>query len=299
MLPLPQPARHVVLLVTPRVAAADLDAYPEYPGEKVEVPNLRTAARLGVRVRGCRLPAGEGGPGLRALLGLDGPGESLLERVAREGTLLITWLPHREAAWLASEGGAGPRWDVWVPEISMDEPFSWPELLAAGPRLRVRGERAGDDVRGLLEDRILARFPGEATRQRYDGQGRDPRAAARHWCAWVGDAFLRTLWVALARAEGGTFSVVAHPGPAALGRAFGAEGYRYGVEQVDELVGRLLLLREHESAADLALLVTADAAPAQGGFAPAIYLGPGLPEGAVADGAGPEDLRRVLQAALS
>lgn len=286
----------MVLLVAPRVAAADLDAYPEYPGDKVEVPNLRTAARLGVRVRDCRLPAGDAA-GLRALLGLDAPGGSLLDRVARAGTLVITWLPSREASWLAGEGAQGPRWDVWVPEISVDEAFSWPELLAAEPRLRVRGD--GDDLRTLIQGRILARFPGEATRQRYDGEGQDPTVAARHWCAWIGDAYLRTLWVALARAERGTFSVVAHPGPAALGRAFGGDGFRWGVEQLDELVGRLLLLREHESVADMVLLVTADAAPADGGPVPAVYLGPGVPEGRVADRAGPEDLRRVLDAALA
>lgn len=296
MLPTPGPTRHVVLLCMHGVDAADLDLYPEYDGPKVEVPNLRAAARLGLRVVRCTgVPEGVPEAGLRRLIGLDGDdGPSLLARAERAGWLVLSWLPTRESAWLAEVASAGPRWDVVVPDLSAREPFSWPELLSAAPRVRVRGDEDAAGVASHFEDRILARFPGRATMQRYDWEGKSPRVAAQHWCAWVGDSFLRALWFALSRAERGTLCLVSHPGPLSLKASFGDEGYRYAVEEVDALVGRLLLLREHEALRDLLLLAVGDV----GCRVPAVVLGPGIPEAQLVPAAGLDDLRRLVAAAL-
>lgn len=300
---MPAASRHVILIVVHGVAAADLDLYPEWRdgAEPVEMPNLRTAARLGLRVVDCAgAPERNVAAGMRRLLGLKGGGPTLLERAARERALVLTWLPTAETAWLAEEdAGGGRRWDVTVPEIAAGSGLAWDDLLRARPRVRLHGEAAADEVRSHLEERVLARFPGAATMQRHDWEGVNPRIAADHWCGWLGDAFLRALWFAFARADGRTFAVMSHPGPAGLRAAFGQEGYRHALEHVDEFIGRLMLLREHESAAGMLIAVTGDfAADDASNRVPAVVFGPGIPEQAVRPQARIDDLSAVLAAAL-
>ncbi|MEX2356108.1 MAG: hypothetical protein WD535_03645 [Thermaerobacterales bacterium] len=281
--------RYVVWVVVEGLTAGSLDIYPEWGSGagKIEVPNLKSMAQAGTRVISCPgAPVSRSSDALSYLL--TGRGQDRLFSLPGSGEKL--WLglfPFQPLAWAAEIPARSPRCMIYSDLVPPSDggAVDWPQVLAATPRALVADTGGDEDeIRRFIEDRILARFPGESTRARHGG-GSEPHSALAWWLEWVGDAFLRSVWFSMTRPAGVT-AMLHYPGPALYRQSAGWDGYRRGVEEFDEFLGRLLLLREHEHLDDMLIIVTGDYAAsgetAPGGV-PVVLQGPQFDDGEVVE----------------
>lgn len=245
-----------------------------------DLPNFRTIQRLGVYVRQCHLRSSDPSDNLRSLLlhpdpddGLPGP--SLSQLAADAGRQVVHVLPWRQDRWIA-EHTEGNHWSII--EASLDHnTIQWEDLLNGRPQFISNGRTTEEDSR-YFQQRVIGRFPGPATRaQEVD--------AISAWMEWVSDAFLRSVWYASARSDSGVFGLLTFPAPGLLSHHYGHEGYDFGLELFDELLGRLLLLRGNPEMADSILVVCGDHDPTAGeepphnGNVPLVITGPQYEDG--------------------
>lgn len=274
-------ARHVVLVIAHGLSG------PLPPLD--DLPNIKTMQRLGLSIERCETG---GRPPVETLV-LDGGG-GLAQAAARGGRRLLQVLPWRPAAWVAART-RGPHWSI-VEDRLDENAGTWDDLALADPRLVVEGagEPGGDDgVADLLRQRVVPRFPGALTMMQGD------MGPLEAWMHWVSDAFLRALWFASARWDQGVVGVLCHPAPRLLARRDPEGGYARGLDMVDDLIGRLLVLSEHRELDGSAVILCGggdgagdDAAGrgASGATVPLLMAGAGTEPRRLA---GPVDLDRV------
>lgn len=307
------PARHVVWVVAQGLGAGSLDFYGDGDDPKVEAPNLRAMARLGVRVHHCSglekrdprhsvaylLSSGMAGDGdvdpadLRRRAG----DQWLPRQASQRDKMWLSLLPHAELDWVLQANDDLPRCELAVKLPSpIGSGIQWPDLIAASPQVSVDNLEDGEEMQSFV-GRIVSRFPGVATQIR---QGNYPEGAMDAWLEWLGDAFLRSVWYSLPRSSG-MMAFLYHPGPEWYGRQAGAEGYRRGVEAVDDLVGRLMVLQDHDQVGgDMLLVVSGDYAWSEAGEnrVPVLVLGPGGESGLRVDQCSLADVTRLVAASL-
>ncbi|HEY8449060.1 MAG TPA: hypothetical protein VIL95_01135, partial [Bacillota bacterium] len=215
------------------------------------LPNFRTIERMGMRVERCLPDTGSSAAQALATLLFGAPSgepegkDGLAAVAARAGRVVFQLLPWQPDRWIA-ERTRGSSWSIV--ENRLDQRAAdWRDVLAGEPELLADPD--GDaELAAFFRDRIVARFPGRATMMREvsDGQLSDGLAS---WMEWAGDAFLRSIWYLSSRASGGLLGLLTYPAPALLAERDGVAGYRQGLQALDDLLGRLLLLREHEDLA--------------------------------------------------
>ncbi|HLS88902.1 MAG TPA: hypothetical protein VK008_04650 [Sphingobacteriaceae bacterium] len=305
------PARHVIWVVAQGLGADSLDFYDgEGNGPKVEAPNLKAMARLGVRVGHCSgLDRRDPGHSVAYLLssGLAGDGDPaavrrqagdqwLPRRASQRDKMWLSLLPHAELDWVVQANDDLPRCELAVNLPSPAAGIHWPDLIGASPRVWVDNLEDGEEMQSFV-GRIIDRFPGVATQIR---QGNAPEGAMEAWLEWLGDAFLRSVWYSLPRSTG-MMAFLYHPGPEWYGRQAGEAGYIRGVEAVDDLVGRLLVLQDHDQVGgDMLVVVSGDYAWSQAAEnrVPVLILGPGGESGLRVEQCSLADVTRLVAASL-
>lgn len=286
LIPEDQPgATHVWVVVVPGLSVdGSLDL------GFAELPNWHTIQRLGLRVDRCWLNHDSRRENLRDLLFT--PDQPLSQAAAAAGRKVVQVLPLRDDRWVADETTV-PHWSIIEEKLDVTT-RDWMDLGSGKPQFISRGPVADDD-NDYFHYRILGRFPGIATQL----SGIDALSA---WMKWAADAFLRSVWYASARADKGVFGLLVYPAPVLFQEHFGESGYERGMDLTDELLGRLMQLRENPEMSDSVVVVCSDQGYAAPGAeddesppVPVLVIGPSIDEGLVVEDAGVSEVAQLVQ----
>lgn len=267
-----QGATHVWIII-----AHGLAAHGSSRNGFADLPNLRSIQRLGLHISRLQLADSDPQHNLRSLLfGEELGAGSLSQEAASAGRVVVQVLPWRHDRWIADQTPV-PHWSI-VEDRLGSTTTGWDDLVEGKQEFVSKGPIAAE-VADYFNHRVLGRFPGDATRM----AGEDALTA---WMRWAADAFMRSVWYASARSTTGVFGLLTYPAPALLAGHYGPPGYDRGLELFDDLLGRLMMLRENPEMSDSVLVVCgahahpdSGAAPDEVSIVPLVAVGPQIEEG--------------------